>query len=36
MSATPSTAAMLRTTTAPTMLQAGIKDNVLPTEATAS
>jgi carboxypeptidase PM20D1 len=35
MSATPSTAAMLRTTTAPTMLQAGIKDNVLPPEATA-
>lgn len=31
----PSTAAMLRTTTAPTMLDAGVKDNVLPNEARA-
>lgn len=31
----PSTAAMLRTTTAPTMLNAGVKDNVLPNEAKA-
>jgi len=30
------TAAMLRTTTAPTMLRAGIKDNVLPSEARAT
>lgn len=33
--AKPSTAALLRTTTALTMLQAGVKDNVLPTAATA-
>lgn len=33
--ADPSTAAMLRTTTAPTMLNAGVKDNVLPNEARA-
>lgn len=33
--ADPSTAAMLRTTTAPTMLDAGVKDNVLPNEAKA-
>ena len=33
--ADPSTAAMVRTTTAPTMLEAGIKDNVLPNEARA-
>lgn len=32
---TPSTAAMLHTTISPTMLSAGIKDNVLPPEATA-
>ncbi|MGI9432595.1 MAG: peptidase dimerization domain-containing protein, partial [Myxococcota bacterium] len=32
----PATAAMLRTTTAPTMLRAGIKDNVLPSEARAT
>lgn len=32
---TPSMAATVRTTTAPTMLRAGIKDNVLPTQATA-
>jgi carboxypeptidase PM20D1 len=31
----PPQAAMLRTTTAPTMLRAGVKDNVLPTEARA-
>jgi carboxypeptidase PM20D1 len=31
----PPQAAMLHTTTAPTMLQAGVKDNVLPTEARA-
>ena len=35
MSKTPSTAAMLHTTTSPTILTAGIKDNVLPPEATA-
>jgi carboxypeptidase PM20D1 len=33
--ADPTTAALVRTTTAPTMFSAGIKDNVLPTEATA-
>ena len=32
---TPSTAAMMHTTTSPTMLSAGIKDNVLPPEASA-
>ncbi|MDX1636864.1 MAG: M20 family peptidase [Balneolaceae bacterium] len=32
---TPSTAALLRTTTAPTIFKAGIKDNVLPSEARA-
>ncbi|MES3034371.1 MAG: M20 family peptidase [Gemmatimonadota bacterium] len=32
---TPSTAAMIHTTTSPTMLTAGIKDNVLPPEASA-
>ncbi len=32
---TPSTAAMIHTTTSPTMLAAGIKDNVLPPEASA-
>jgi carboxypeptidase PM20D1 len=32
---TPSTAAMIHTTTSPTMLSAGIKDNVLPPEASA-
>lgn len=31
----PTSAAMVRTTTAPTMLTAGVKDNVLPPEATA-
>ncbi|MDE3153678.1 MAG: M20 family peptidase [Acidobacteriota bacterium] len=31
----PQTAASLRTTTAPTIFQSGIKDNVLPTDATA-
>lgn len=31
----PSTDAMIRTTTAPTVIRAGIKDNVLPSEATA-
>lgn len=31
----PSTAAMIRTTIAPTMLRAGVKDNVLPNEARA-
>lgn len=35
MARTPLTAALVRTTTAPTMLRAGIKDNVLPTEAQA-
>lgn len=35
MRAEPSSAAMLRTTTAPTMVRAGVKDNVLPPEATA-
>ncbi len=35
LSGTPTTAAMLRTTTSPTMLTAGIKDNVLPPEAMA-
>ncbi|RMF30880.1 MAG: hypothetical protein D6765_02590 [Bacteroidetes bacterium] len=33
---TPATAAMIRTTAAPTRMQAGFKDNVLPTRATAS
>jgi len=32
----PATAALLRTTTAPTMLRAGIKDNVLPSQARAT
>ena len=32
----PAAAASVRTTTAPTMLQAGVKDNVLPTEARAT
>lgn len=32
---TPTTAAMIHTTTSPTMLSAGVKDNVLPPEATA-
>jgi carboxypeptidase PM20D1 len=35
LSATPSAAAMLHTTTSPTMLSAGVKDNVLPPEAMA-
>jgi carboxypeptidase PM20D1 len=35
MARTPSTAAMIHTTTSPTMLSAGVKDNVLPPEATA-
>ncbi|MHB1329838.1 MAG: M20 family peptidase [Gemmatimonadales bacterium] len=35
LAANPLSAALQRTTTAPTMLQAGIKDNVLPPEATA-
>lgn len=35
MSADASTSALIRTTTAPTMLRAGVKDNVLPTEARA-
>lgn len=35
MSRTPMGAALLHTTTAPTMLSAGVKDNVLPPEATA-
>lgn len=35
MSSTPLGAALLRTTISPTMLNAGIKDNVLPPEATA-
>ncbi len=35
LAATPSAAAMLHTTTSPTILQAGVKDNVLPPEATA-
>jgi carboxypeptidase PM20D1 len=34
--AEPQTAAMLRTTTAPTVFHAGVKDNVLPQRATAS
>jgi carboxypeptidase PM20D1 len=34
--ATPTTAALLRTTTAPTLFHAGIKDNVLPSEASAT
>ena len=32
----PTTAALLRTTTAPTIFQSGVKDNVLPREATAT
>lgn len=35
LSGTPTSAAMLHTTTSPTMLSAGIKDNVLPPEASA-
>jgi len=35
LAANPLSAALQRTTTAPTMLEAGIKDNVLPPEATA-
>ncbi len=35
LAATPSTAAMVRTTTAPTMIQAGVKENVLPIQARA-
>jgi carboxypeptidase PM20D1 len=35
LAANPLGAALMRTTTAPTMLSAGIKDNVLPPEATA-
>jgi carboxypeptidase PM20D1 len=35
LAGTPSTAAMVRTTTAPTMIQAGIKENVLPIQARA-
>ena len=35
MTADPATAAMLRTTTAATMIHAGVKDNVLPIEASA-
>ena len=35
LAGTPSTAAMVRTTTAPTMIQAGIKENVLPIKARA-
>lgn len=35
MSGDRSTSALIRTTTAPTMLRAGIKDNILPTEARA-
>lgn len=35
LAAQPGTAASLRTTTAPTMLNAGVKDNVLPSEARA-
>jgi len=35
MSEDGSTSALIRTTTAPTMLRAGVKDNVLPTEARA-
>jgi len=35
LSKTNTTAAMIRTTTAPTMVRAGVKDNVLPTEARA-
>lgn len=33
LSSKNTTSAMIRTTTAPTMIQAGVKDNVLPTEA---
>ena len=35
LSASPPTNAMIRTTTAPTIIQGGVKDNVLPSEATA-
>ena len=35
LSASPSTAAMVRTTTAPTIIQAGVKENVLPITARA-
>ena len=35
LEASPSSNAMLRTTTAPTMLESGVKDNVLPSKATA-
>lgn len=34
-SAQPTTSAMIRTTTAPTVIKGGVKDNVLPTEASA-
>lgn len=36
LAASPSSDAMIRTTTAPTMLSGGAKENVLPTEATAT
>lgn len=35
LSASPTTNALIRTSTAPTLINGGIKDNVLPTEATA-
>ena len=35
LSATPSTNAMIRTTTAPTVIHAGVKDNILPRQASA-
>ena len=35
LSASPPTNAMIRTTTAPTIIQGGVKENVLPSEATA-
>ena len=35
LAASPATNAMVRTTTAPTMLEAGVKDNILPTKARA-
>ncbi|MBX7200678.1 MAG: M20 family peptidase [Rhodospirillaceae bacterium] len=35
LGAAPTTNAMIRTTTAPTIVQGGVKENVLPTEATA-
>ncbi|MCI5080130.1 MAG: M20 family peptidase [Saprospiraceae bacterium] len=35
LSQSPATNAVIRTTTAPTMIRAGIRDNVLPTQATA-